>query len=447
MATAEDKGEATMGGPMNRVAIDVAELRKGMYVSEPDRPWVELPLPFAGFTIQSDEELQVLRQYCSYVYIDPERGATSDDELEVGTAPLHQPVQRRSKRVDASRLDDDDVIDESRRHPDPDKLRPQLEVASQTISAARQFLDEAFSGAIRGKPVDVPAAQSTITELVARLTKSPTASLLLTSLNKRDSFTVTHCVHVCVLVLAFCMRARLEEHKLELLGLGALLHDIGKAQLPKELVNRAGPLNDDEWNMVKRHPIEGYRILSDSGEVPNAVLNITRMHHERRDGMGYPYGLTRKDLPDYVLVAALVNRYQALTSPRPYREAEAPDKVLRTFYTDADNLYGSHPVEALIRCVGIYPVGCVVELDNGALGVVVGSRPNSRLRPTVQLVRTPDGEPYDKLVLLNLAAEAERWEKRDAASWVRQVRRVRSSNETGIDAGAVIAETYGVQIH
>lgn len=437
-----------MIGSMNRMAIDVAELRKGMYVAEPDRPWIDLPLPFAGFTIQTDEELRILRQYCNYVYIDPERGTEPDDERELGVAESSGVIRKPTRRAAPATTDlDDDVLDEHRRYADPERLKPELEAASKVIAGARKFLDEAFVGAGRGKSVDVPAAQSTITDLIVRLTRSPTASLLLTSLNKRDSFTVTHSVHVCVLVLAFCMRAQVDDNKLEILGLGALLHDIGKARLPQEMINRAGPLAEHEWEMIKRHPIEGHRILADSDHVPNAVLNIARMHHERRDGMGYPYGLTKNDLPEYVLVAGMINRYQALTSPRPYREATAPDKVLRSFYAEADDLYGSKPVEALIRCVGIYPVGCVVELDNGALGVVVGSRPNRRLRPTVQLVRTPDGDPYDKLVLLNLAAEAEKWERRNAESWVRQVRKVRSSADTGIDPGQVIAETYGVQIH
>lgn len=224
------------------------------------------------------------------------------------------------------------------------------------------------------------------------------------------------------------------------------MHDVGKVYLPVELVNRAGPLTEEEWDLVKRHPTDGYRILCDSGKVPRGALQIVSMHHERRDGRGYPRGLTRGDLPNYVLVAALINRYHALTSPRPYRGAAAPDRVLQSFYNDAGNLYGRRTVEALIRCVGIYPMGSLVGLDNGALGVIVSSRPNTRLRPTVQLVRTPDGESYQKTVLLNLAAVAESRERANDAVPVRRVRRVRSPAESGIDPGAVIADSFGVQI-
>ncbi|MDZ7749722.1 MAG: HD-GYP domain-containing protein [Halofilum sp. (in: g-proteobacteria)] len=431
-----------MSAGTNRLEVRVEDLRKGMYVAELDRPWVEVPLPLQGFPIRSDEELAVLRRYCARVYVDPERCAAAGSERDLpGAAAGRAPARSRSARGG-----DDDAIDVSRRYPDPDRLRRQVESAGATVGAARGLVDEALQRVERGRGVDVPAASSAVGELAERVTQSPAASLLLTSVHDHDNVTSTHSIHVCLLTLAFCLRAGVEANKLEAFGLGALLHDIGKARLPRELLDRPGPLDEDEWALVRRHPIEGRRILADSGNVPRAVLNVAEMHHERRDGSGYPYGLRQPDLPGYVLVTALANRYQALTSPRPYRDAGAPDRVLQSFYSQADGLYGSRVVEAFIRCVGIYPVGSVVELDSGALAVVVSSRPSARLRPTVQLVRTPDGAPYAKLVLLNLAAEAERRERSDDAHPVRRVRRVRSPSETGIDPGAIIAETFGVQL-
>ena len=435
-----------MTGPTNRRKVDVGDLQKGMYVAEPDRPWVEIPLPFAGFVVQTDEEIETLREYCSHVYIDPERGADIDDEEGSGANASQEHAEQHAAAEGPASPEDDDGIDESRREVDTARLQPRVEEASKVVAGTRSFLDEAFRSVHGGKGVDIHTAGSAIADLIVQLTRNPTASLLLTSLNDRDSFTSSHSVHVCLLVLAFGLRAKLDKRKLEALGLGALLHDIGKTRLPTELVNRSGPLTAEEWETVKQHPMEGQRILADSGNVPRVALNAAAMHHERCDGQGYPQGLTKDEVPDYARVTALINRYQSLTSPRPYRDAAAADTVLRSFYTDAENLYGSRLVEAFVRCVGIYPVGSVVELDNGALAVVVASRPNSRLRPTVQLVRTPDGEPYDKLVLLNLAAEAERWEKKHHDGLGRQVRRVRSPSDTGIDPGAVIAESFGVQI-
>jgi len=201
-------------GAVNRVAVEVGELRKGMYVAEPDRPWIEVPLPFAGFVIESDEELDTLRRYCAYVYIDVERSVEPVVKKSfVTTESPEDPesLERITKPAEHARPVRDEGIDDSRRYIDPDKLKPHVEAASRTIASARRFLDETFSGANQGKGVDVSAAQSTITDLIVRITQNPTASLLLTSLNDRDSVTTTHSVHVCVLSLAFCMRSQLDE--------------------------------------------------------------------------------------------------------------------------------------------------------------------------------------------------------------------------------------------
>ncbi len=435
-----------MSGTTRCVALDVAELRKGMYVEAPDRPWTDLPFLLQGFTIENDEELGTFRRYCQSVYVDPERCAESFSESELVSGAGGGTSEGGHSGARKQGPSQREPIPEDRRYPDVEPLQHEVESAHRTRATARRFLTQAFEGANSQAGVDVGDAQSTITDLITRLTEHPTASLWLTSMNDHDDFTPTHSINVCVLVLSFCLRARIEQRKLEAIGMGTLLHDVGKSTLPSEMLNRPGPLDDEEWERVKHHPTEGYRILCDSGNVDRGALNIVRMHHERRDGRGYPQGLTQKDLPNYVLLAALANRYHALTSPRPYRSPRAPDRVLQSFYNRADDLYGSRAVEAFIRCVGIYPVGSLVELDNGALAVVVSSRPNTRLRPTVELVRTPDGEPYEKVVLLNLAAEAEREEGRQRRTPARKVRRVRSPADTGVDPGAVVARSFGVDI-
>ncbi len=439
------------------IAVDVHKLRPGMYVVRPDRPWVELPFLFQGFRIDSDEEIRVFREYCKTVYVDPERssheppspgkpsGAPTDREkpspaAESTATSARKPPQGRKRPRPPEALDDP-----QRRYPDVEKFAREIEVASKTRNDARSYLDDVFSNASKGMGINVSGARSTIADLMARVTENPTASLWLTTLNDRDDFTTSHSINTCVLVLMFCVRTRLDSRKLEAIGMGSLLHDVGKSILPRELLNRAGPLTDHEWERMKQHPRVGYGMLGDAGNVSRGSLDIVRMHHERFDGNGYPAGLMGSDLPNYILLPALANRYQAMISPRPYRPAMAPDRVLQEFYNDADSWYGHKVVRAFMRGVGIYPVGSLVELDNGALAVIVSSRPNTRVRPAVQLVRTPDGEPYDKLVLINLAAEEERQQSGREHAPARMIRRVRTPAETGIDPGAVIAQSFGIQ--
>lgn len=429
------------------VVLDVDRLRKGMYVVQPDRPWLDLPFLFQGFAIESDDEIRVFREYCRQVYIDPERCAEPFEEQgEHNPAPTETTSRDQSRRERGATSRASETVEDAPRYPDVDHFRSEVESADRARATARRFLDEAFQGANRGQGVNISDARSIITDLMTRIAETPIASMWLTSLNDCDDFTPSHSINTCVLVLSFCLRSRIDTRRLEVIGLGTLLHDVGKSVLPPELLNRPGPLTEEEWERVRQHPITGHNILGDSGNMPRGALNITSMHHERLDGHGYPHGLSGSDLPNYVLLPALANRYHALISPRPYRQATAPDRVLQAFYNEADACYGTRTVQAFMRGIGLYPVGSLVELDNGALAVVVSSRPNTRLRPTVQLVRTPDGRPYEKIILLNLAAEDERRKGTPDGVPARMVRRVRSPAETGIDPGAVIAESFGIGI-
>ncbi len=444
------------------VACSVDDLRPGLFVVEPDVPWTELPFLFQGFEIESEDEIRVFRSHCSHVYVDPERSSEMPEPAVTPAAAVarqkpgkseprpdagaEQHLPRR-RRTNTARTAPSEALDSDDRYPDVDSFREEVESVSRVRETARKYVEEAFKSANQGASLDVDGARSVISDLMTRITEKPTASVWLTSLNDCDDYTTSHSVNTCVLVLSFCMRAKLDAQKLEVIGLGSLLHDVGKSELPPELLNRPEPLTEAEWEQVKQHPLVGRRMLADSGNVPRGALNIVAMHHERRDGGGYPQGLMGSDLPDYVLLSSLANRYHALTSPRPYREPAAPDKVLQDFYNEADASYGTHVVQAFMRSVGLYPVGSIVELDNGALGVVVSSRPNARLRPTVLLVRTPDGLPYQKTVLLNLAAEHERrFGNSDDDSHAHKVKRVRSPGQTGIDPGAVIADAFGIAL-
>jgi hypothetical protein len=136
----------------------------------------------------------------------------------------------------------------------------------------------------------------------------------------------------------------------------------------------------------------------------------------------------------------LANAYDSLTSERPYRAAMAADKALQQLYNGAGGTFGDRLVQEFIRCVGIYPAGSLVELDNGAAGVVLGSRPDARIQPTVLLVRTPDGEYYRKRVVLNLAAEA----GSEGPAPARHIRRALNPSEEDIDVAGIVAIEFGL---
>lgn len=426
-----------MTSTLERIKLPVGILRHGLYVAECDRPWDEIPLMFQGFTITTDEELDVLRRHCSFVYVDVRR--SHEEALESLTTT--QPDGAGSGEMQG-RSDPGKDIGETR-HPSPERFRAHVEAAGEARAGAHEFIAQAFQDARLGHGLDTGAAREVIPGLVDQMTGNATAALWLTSLRGRDSYTEVHSINVCVLSLAFAMNLGVEDRaKLERIALGALLHDVGKIRIPPNILNKPGPLTAEEWELVKTHPEQGHQIVADSADMPQEALEIILLHHERRGGQGYPMGLSGGQLPQHVQIVALANAYDSLTSARPYRSPEQPDKVLQDFYNDADDLFGRDPVERFIRCVGIYPVGSLVELDNGAVGVVVGSPPDDRLRPTVLLVRTPDGELYEKRVLLNLSADADG----GTAAPARAVRRVLDPVEEEIDVAAIVAFEFGFDL-
>ncbi|MDN3518483.1 HD-GYP domain-containing protein [Aquisalimonas lutea] len=414
--------------------VPVAMLRHDLYVAEADRPWDEIPVMFQGFLIRTDEELQVLRAYCSFVYVEEARSrdgvfATLQQDLRADGAGDNQSPGQQDIAAAIGR----------QRHPDKNRLRERLASAADSRTAAGAFLSSAWDDARLGRTVNSRQARAVVEDLVSQVSGNTSASLWLTNLARKDDYSTAHSINVCVLALAFGMEQGLRGRRLENLGLGALLHDIGKVDQPGERLTRTGSLNRAEWQAMQRHPDDGAEKVAATGNIPGEVLDIIRMHHERIDGTGYPRGLRGGEIPETVRLVGLVNRYDSLTSDRPYRQGRPADDVLQDLYNDSAATYGAELVQAFIHCIGIFPIGSLVELDNGALGVVVGSSPENRLKPTVLLVRTPDGDYYQKRLLVNLAADPE-----PTGPSSQHIRRVVNPARYDIDVAGIVAFEFGV---
>jgi HD-GYP domain-containing protein (c-di-GMP phosphodiesterase class II) len=422
-------------------SVSVSELRYGLYVVEPDRPWTEIPLMFQGFEISTDEELEVLQSYCERVYVDEDR-CTADALEALGrpVASTTDPDQDASLSAPRPETDTANAFGAAR-YPDTARFERLLRRAWESRTQTRRFVEAVFRGLGGGELPDTRDGRVAVADLLQTVTANPGAAVWLSNLDERDAPTSVHSINVCILALTFGAHLGLERAELERIGLGALLHDTGKLFMPPDIRDKAGTLTDSEWDIARRHPQDGYDILVEKGDFPDGVLDIVRLHHERLDGGGYPSGRAGVALPLPVRVVALANAYDSLTSERVYRAAMPADKALQQLYNGADATFGSRLVQEFIRCVGIYPAGSLVELDNGAAGVVLGSRPDARIQPTVLLVRTPDGAFYRKRVVLNLAAEAEN----EGPAPARHIRRALNPAEEEIDVAGIVAIEFGLE--
>ncbi|MDZ7749211.1 MAG: DUF3391 domain-containing protein [Halofilum sp. (in: g-proteobacteria)] len=437
--------------PAHSVAVGVDLVRPGLYVRALDRPWIETPFVFQGFQIVGDAEIEALRTYCNYVYVDLGRSdpaaaeqvlAASGGESARTGAVGDADVAANSEVTAAApaREVPDSPLFVGRPYPERELFRPRIHLAATHRMELRRTVADALARIQKRHAVDVAGAARAVQRLAQVVTDDPTASLWLTRMQAHDDYTSTHAVNCCVLALAFGNYLGLEDTQLERLGLGALLMDVGRIAVPRGVLGKQRELSATEWAFVKRHVTDGVRLLG-RGNMPGESLDVVKMHHERVRGHGYPRGLQGERIPWTALMAGLVDSYDAMLRRRPHRGPFEPDAALKVLYDQADATFGRDLVESFIRYLGAYPVGTLVELDNRAIGIVVGNRPGAGLWPTVLLVRDADRRPFSKRLLLNLAAANQEGNRRVPA---RSVSRTLTPREANVAVGRVVATEFGL---
>ena len=254
-----------------------------------------------------------------------------------------------------------------------------------------------------GKSLDTKDTKAAVTQMVSAITVNPNSMLWLANLRQKHERTAGHCLNTSILCIAFGKHIGLSDVDLNLLGQGAMLHDIGKVRIPPAILDKPGPFTEEERQLVRRHPLDGEAVLKLTRQLPDKVMEIVRSHHERFDGKGYPDGLAGDAVPLGAKIVGIVDTYDSLTSESPYRPASTAADALRVLRSEGADAYGKDMIQEFIRCLGIYPIGSLVECNNGALAVVVSSTLASRLKPVIMVVRDERGVETKPRMLLSLA--------------------------------------------
>lgn len=382
---------------MSKQKISVQRLQLGMYVAELDRPWVESPFHFQGFFVESAEDLEKLRQICQYVYVEEVSSPREDTDKTIRLSMNVRPGANPAP----SRAEWQRISSEDRRV----SFQRELQRAATTRDQTRRYVNKLLTDVRFGLAVDTEAAKQVVSGLVDDITENPETALWLTQLKNVHEYTAQHCINVAVLSIAFGAHLGFTAEHLRLIGLGALLHDVGKMRIPQPILDKPGRVTEEEFRILRRHPLEGYEMMKATGQVPAQALQIIRHHHERISGRGYPDGLRGEQISTAVRVVAICDVYDAMTSDRVYHERIMPDVALNAMYKMAPTEFGTELMHEFIRCVGIYPVGSLVELTSGALGVVMTRDSSNRLRPVVMLVKDRKGRDFVPRRYVSLAAQ------------------------------------------
>jgi HD-GYP domain-containing protein (c-di-GMP phosphodiesterase class II) len=369
---------------MERKQLPVEELQFGMYVAALDRPWTETPFMFQGFHLRTDEQWATLRQFCKHVFVDLERSEKPD--------PVRAPAPRPGFKIYGSTA-----------YPEEASVEVEFKRAAPVYAQSAKAMNELLRPLAKGSGVlDGKEVKESVTRLTDSVVRNPDAMLLVARLREASAAAHARALQVSIYMIVFARFLQLERGELELLGLVGLLQDVGKTQLPASIMEKQGPLTPEQVEIAKKHVELSYEILKQAPGLPERLPELARLHHERQDGTGYPRGLKGEEIGLHGSMAAIADTFDALISLRPYAEALSPSSALSYLYKERGTRFHPELVEQFIQCVGAFPVGSVVELNSGEVGIVLTQNLVRRLKPRVMVVLDAQGNPMHPHKVLDL---------------------------------------------
>ncbi|MFQ6023823.1 MAG: HD-GYP domain-containing protein [Acidiferrobacterales bacterium] len=386
--------------------LDVGDLKRGMYVSELDRPWGETPFLFQGFEITSDEEIDQLRQYCKYVYIETDYEKDIVPQVRGWRSPRRVPAVEDDK---GPKSEIRTVVEKATAHrprrvyQDQTTLEEEAATVKETHEQAVALIPTIMEDVHVGKTIDTATAKKVVANMAKSMLRNPDALICFTHLKKKDDYTALHCLRVSILALAFGRHLGFDEEELNVLGIGGLLHDIGKMKVPQEILNKPGKLTDHEMRIMQGHVPLGVGVLERTTSIPHKAIEVTRLHHERYSGIGYINNLEGDQIGEFGLIGAIVDVYDAITSDRVYRQGMSTLDALKRMYEWRGRDFHPRLVEQFIQCIGIFPIGSLVSLNTSEIGVVRTMNRAQRLKPQVAVVLKPDKTHYSPPKTVDLA--------------------------------------------
>ena len=265
-------------------------------------------------------------------------------------------------------------------------FKKELAIARQMHSEALDYVKQFMEDVRRGTDINLGKATCLVERFVESVLRNDTAAVTLFKLRDFDEYTYTHSINVSILAVLLGKHLGLGKAALLKLGLSGLMHDAGKEFVPTHILNKPGKLTDEEFRVIKGHPLAGYNLLRKQKDMPVDVLQAVLEHHERHDGSGYPRGLRSVGIDQNSRILAIVDVYDALTSRRVYKEALPPAKALSLMFTMRDAQFAADDIDNFIRCLGVFPVGSFVRLSGGEYGIVSSANPLRPTRPEVKVI-------------------------------------------------------------
>ncbi|ABK45435.1 metal dependent phosphohydrolase [Magnetococcus marinus MC-1] len=285
-------------------------------------------------------------------------------------------------------------------------LKRSMTQLGKTLDVTRAATQNAFERSAKGQPLDLELLNQSVAQLQASLDQNSLALMTLTSLRLRDNVTYEHCCNSAAYLIAFAKTLGLPNQEIKAMGLAGLVHDLGKARIPTDILNKQGHLNDNDKRFIYMHVPLTLRLLKDISDTNQTVMQAVEQHHERLDGSGYPQGIKGGQIGRPGRMIAIVDSFEAATSKRPYRDANRGYAILQEMLADAGEKYDKTLFQAFVKLVGVYPSGSIVELKNGMIASVVQNSAEHLLHPLVIVFAQSSAHTVFSIQLVDLHEHA-----------------------------------------
>ena len=417
---------------LTKKKVATTELALGMYVARLDRPWLETPFLFQGFPITTSADIDKLKQYCEFVYVDQSRSETthgrrsgqhstslSDDKKPGFLIRLLAGLQRLAGKNGGNA----NVVHFQSGQPggtyqDVVSLTDEIGNARQTHDRAQSIIRDMTTGLRTGGRLELDVVQTVVAPMVDSVLRNNDALAWLSRLRTKDDYSYGHSIATSVYTIVLGRHIGYSREELLQIGLGGLLLDVGKTRLPAALLKKKEKLTDGELLQVRSHVGHGIDILEKTPGMDPVIIEMVRTHHERRNGTGYPHKLEGDEIPMFGQIGGLCDAFDAMTSVRPYADTLSSYEAMRKLLAVVGSEFKSELVEQFIQCIGMFPTGSLVELSTGEIGIVISQNKLRRLRPVVMVILDAKKKPMQTFRRVDLRSESKD-ENGELSIWIR----------------------------